>query len=139
MRRARSTRSASSFSASRATARPEPHFTQSQGESIRIYAGDKDVFLDPGTYTYVFTYETDRQIRWFDGGAELYWNVTGNAWAFPIESAVARVTLPDGVAPVRWTAYTGPLRRARHGLGAAPSPTACSPSRRRGRSRRARA
>ncbi len=105
---ARSTRSASGFSASPATGARSRISPRARASSIRIYAGDKDVFLDPGTYTYVFTYETDRQIRWFDTGAELYWNVTGNAWAFPIESAVARVTLPDGAAPVDWTAYTGP-------------------------------
>ncbi len=94
--------------------REEPHFTQRLGEWMRIYAGDKDVFVDPGSHTYVFTYETDRQIRWFDGKPELYWNVTGNAWTFPIAVALGRVTLPGGAAPVRWTAYTGPLRRARH-------------------------
>ena len=89
--------------------RPEPHFTQSQGEYIRVYAGQQDVFLEPGkSYTYVFTYETDRQIRWFPDHAELYWNVTGNAWDFPIESALVRVMLPDNVPPMRWTAYSGP-------------------------------
>ncbi len=88
--------------------KPEPHFTEKQGEYIRIYAGEKDVFLEPGkSYTYVFTYETDRQIRWFEDHAELFWNVTGNAWDFPIESAFVRVTLPDNVPPVRWTAYSG--------------------------------
>ncbi len=88
--------------------KPEPHFTQSEGEYIRIYAGEESVFLERGSsYTYVFTYETDRQIRWFEDHAELYWNVTGNAWAFPIASALVRVTLPDKAAPARWTAYTG--------------------------------
>lgn len=89
--------------------RPEPHFTRRQGGSIRIYAGQEDVFLRRGDYTYTFTYETGRQIRWFDGGAELYWNVTGNAWSFPIALASVRVELPGGARPVRWTAYTGPL------------------------------
>jgi uncharacterized membrane protein YgcG len=89
--------------------RPEPHFTQNVGEYIRIYAGEESVFLEPGrSYTYVITYETDRQIRWFPDHAEVYWNVTGNAWDFPIDSALARVTLPGNVPPVRWTAYTGP-------------------------------
>ncbi len=50
----------------------------------------EDVFIEPGPHTYIFIYETDRQLRWFDGAPELYWNVTGNAWAFPIESAVVR-------------------------------------------------
>ena len=87
----------------------EPHFTEREGESIRIYAGEESVFLDTGTHTYVITYETDRQLRWFDGRPELYWNVTGNGWAFPIQGATVRVTLPDRAVPVRWTAYTGPF------------------------------
>jgi hypothetical protein len=33
--------------------------------------------------------------------------VTGNDWAFPILATTARFVLPDGAAPVRWTAYTG--------------------------------
>jgi uncharacterized membrane protein YgcG len=89
--------------------RPEPHFTQRQGESIRIYAGEESVLLDPGAYVYTITYKTERQLRWFDGRPELFWNVTGNGWAFPIQGAVVRVTLPGGVEPVRWTAYTGPF------------------------------
>jgi uncharacterized membrane protein YgcG len=39
---------------------------------------------------------------------ELYWNVTGNGWTMPIDSVHARVVLPDGVAPTRTAAYTGP-------------------------------
>ena len=66
---------------------PEPYFTERYGDYLRIYAGDEDVFLDTGSYTYVLTYETDRQIRWFDGRPELFWNVTGNDWAFPILQA----------------------------------------------------
>ncbi len=88
---------------------PEPHFTERQGEAIRIYAGEENVFLSPGSYTYAITYRTDRQLRWFDDAPELFWNVTGNSWAFPIEGAYVRVTLPDGAAPVRWTAFTGPF------------------------------
>jgi hypothetical protein len=85
----------------------EPHFTERHGEYLRIYAGDEDVLLAPGRHTYVLTYETERQLRWFDGAPELNWNVTGNAWDFPILSAQVRLTLPDGASPTRWTAYTG--------------------------------
>jgi uncharacterized membrane protein YgcG len=86
---------------------PEPYHTERYGDFLRIYAGDADVFLQPGTYNYVLTYETDRQIRWFDEKPELFWNVTGNAWAFPILDTSARLALPDKAAPVKWTAYTG--------------------------------
>ena len=67
------------------------------------------MFLDTGSHTYVLTYETDRQIRWFDDKPELFWNVTGNDWSFPILKASASLKLPDGVAPVAWDAYTGTL------------------------------
>ena len=87
--------------------RPEPYHTASNAAGIRIYAGSEDVILDPGTYTYRFTYETGRQLRFLPDHTELFWNVTGNEWAFPILSATSRIALPGGAAPVRWTAYTG--------------------------------
>jgi uncharacterized membrane protein YgcG len=90
--------------------RPEPHFSRYQGGTVRIYAGQQDVLLQRGDYTYVFTYETGRQIRWFDGKPELNWNVTGNFWTFPINAATYRLHLPEGARPVRWIAFTGPLR-----------------------------
>lgn len=89
--------------------RPEPHFTERRSGNIRrIYAGDKDVIIPRGDHTYVFRYRTGRQLRWFDGKPELNWNVTGNFWNFPIRAATYRLDLPGGVAPVRWTAFTGP-------------------------------
>jgi hypothetical protein len=94
--------------------RPEPHFTERKsGGVIRIYAGDKDVLLSTGNYTYEFRYRTARQVRWFDTGPELNWNVTGNFWTFPILSASYRLELADGLRPVRWTAFTGPCARQR--------------------------
>jgi uncharacterized membrane protein YgcG len=90
--------------------KPETYFTERKsGGVIRIYAGDKDVLLTRGDYTYVFRYRTSRQVRWFDGAAELNWNVTGNFWTFPILAASYRLELADGLRPVRWTAFTGPL------------------------------
>ena len=89
--------------------RPEAHHTERHSDFIRVYTGSEDVFLNVGTYTYVLTYEVDRQVRWFDGRPELFWNVTGNDRAFPILQASVRLELPGGVAPVRWDAYTGGL------------------------------
>lgn len=90
--------------------RPENYFTERKsGGVIRIYAGDKDVTLTPGDHTYEFRYRTARQVRWFDSGPELNWNVTGNFWTFPILAASYRLELADGLRPVRWTAFTGPL------------------------------
>ncbi len=87
--------------------RPEPHFTRRNERGVRIYAGSEDAALAPGRYTYRLRYVTGRQLRHLPTHVELYWNVTGNEWAFPIGVATARVRLPGNVPPVRWTAYTG--------------------------------
>jgi len=86
---------------------PEDYHTESIAGGIRIYAGSADVFLDPGDYTYTITYKTGRQIRYFEDHDELYWNVTGNGWQFPILEASANVVLPDGVKPTQTAYYTG--------------------------------
>jgi len=75
----------------------------------RIYIGNADRILNPGPHTFRITYDTDRQIRYFDDHEELYWNVTGNGWLFPIINARATVTLPDGVQPQQLAYFTGPL------------------------------
>ncbi|AOF90895.1 DUF2207 domain-containing protein [Sinorhizobium sp. RAC02] len=89
--------------------RPEPYRTESIRRGIRIYFGSADVLLDPGFHQYRLTYETTRQIRFFDTHDELFWNVTGTEWAFPIHRASATVTLPEGVRAEELTVFTGPL------------------------------
>lgn len=89
---------------------PEPHHRKAHGNGIRIYIGDEDVHLTPGEYTYALSYRTHRQLGYFDDHDELYWNVTGNGWAFPIDAAGATVRLPNSVpgAEMILEAYTGP-------------------------------
>lgn len=88
---------------------PEPSHTERQDNGVRIYVGDDDVMLPPGRYTYTLTYKTARQLGFFDDHDELYWNVTGNGWAFPIDRATATVTLPAAIPrqAVRREGYTG--------------------------------
>ena len=80
--------------------RPEAYHTEQQSNGTRVYMGNKDVFLQPGEYTYTFVYRTDRQIGFFEKFDELYWNVTGNGWDFVIEKARAVVQLPPGAEVV---------------------------------------
>jgi uncharacterized membrane protein YgcG len=75
----------------------------------RIYIGNADRSLNPGPHTFRLTYDTNRQMRYFGDHDELYWNVTGNGWLFPIINAKATVTLPDGVQPQQLAFFTGPL------------------------------
>jgi len=78
--------------------KPEPYHSEEKDNGVRVYVGDKYVVLNPGVYTYAITYTTDRQLGFFPDHDELYWNVTGNGWGFPIEAASAAVHLPQGVA-----------------------------------------
>jgi len=76
---------------------PEPWRAENLSNGVRVYAGSADRFLEPGEYTYVIRYRTSRQLGFFEDHDELYWNVTGNGWVFPIESAGAVVNLPQSV------------------------------------------
>lgn len=90
--------------------RPEPHRTERLANGIRVRIGEPEVYLAPGEYTYAIRYRTDRQLGFFPDHDELYWNVTGNGWDFPIDSAAAVVRLPGNVPAdaIRAEAYTGP-------------------------------
>lgn len=67
--------------------------------------------------TVVIRYTVENAVRFFyaddqaedDAGDldELYWNVTGNEWGYPIDSVTARIVLPEGVRASRTAAYTG--------------------------------
>ena len=86
---------------------PEPHHSENRSNGIRIYIGDANVYLQPDFYEYQIYYRSTRQLGFFDDFDELYWNVTGNNWSFPIEHASARVTLPDDADSLSLTGYTG--------------------------------
>ena len=87
----------------------EPFHTENLDYGKRVYIGSSDHFLSPGRYRYQLRYRTDRQLGYFDSHDELYWNVTGNGWAFPIDHATARVRLPEPVpaADLTLEAFTG--------------------------------
>jgi len=89
--------------------KPEPWHQKSLDNGVRVYIGKKDLFLSGGEYTYALTYRTTRQLGFFEGHDELYWNVTGNGWDFPIDEATCTVTLPSGVpaGELRLDGYTG--------------------------------
>jgi len=89
--------------------KPEPFHTENQINGVRVYFGSADTLLETGDYTYVFHYRTNRQLGFFDGFDELYWNVTGNGWDFPIDEASAVIALPGAVdaSKLKLEAYTG--------------------------------
>jgi uncharacterized membrane protein len=60
------------------------------------------------TRTVVIRYRVLDAINFsFSDHDELYWNVTGDEWDNPIESASAHIVLPNGTTGLRAVAYTG--------------------------------
>jgi uncharacterized membrane protein YgcG len=107
--------------------RPEEYHLEGKDNGQRVYIGSAQTTLDPGEYTFELTYRTDRQLGFFENHDELYWNVTGNGWIFPLDKVTATILLPPG-CPVQSTdAYTGPKgAKGRDYTASQPGPgTAC--------------
>ncbi|MDH3742421.1 MAG: DUF2207 domain-containing protein, partial [Hyphomicrobiales bacterium] len=85
----------------------DAHFTKREGEYLRIYAGEKSRYLNPGTYTYTFRYSMQGHVGFFDDFDEIYWNVTGNRWSFPIVHVTSRIVIPEGARVLQSAGYTG--------------------------------
>jgi uncharacterized membrane protein YgcG len=85
----------------------EPYDLSSIDSGQRIKIGNADINLDPGPHTYTIAYATNRQIGFYDSYDELYWNVTGNFWQFPIDHAEATINLPMGARIRKYASYTG--------------------------------
>ncbi|HKF40543.1 MAG TPA: DUF2207 domain-containing protein, partial [Candidatus Acidoferrum sp.] len=86
-----------------------PFRVEDYANGKRIYLGDPRYFVQPGRHLYTLTYTTNRQLGFFPDHDELFWNVTGNGWAFDIEHASATVHLPPAVPAerVQLSGFTG--------------------------------
>lgn len=89
----------------------EDFHTRQRDNGIRTYFGSSNRMLPPGIHTYTFRYRANRMLGFFDEHDELYWNVTGLEWAFPIDKASATVVLKfEGDPAAQGTgAFTGPM------------------------------
>ncbi len=89
--------------------RAEPFHSEDYSNGVRTYFGSANVMLEPGEHTYVFRYDAGRMLGFFEERDELYWNVTGNGWGFPIDKASANVRFEFAVdaADVGVDAWTG--------------------------------
>ena len=78
--------------------------TQNGNRHLKIYVPDA---VDT-TRTVQIHYTVTNAVRWFDDHDELYWNVTGNDWPVPIESASASIVFPANASgKLRAQAFTG--------------------------------
>lgn len=86
----------------------EPYHIKSSQNGKRVYIGTEDTFIPHGMHQYEITYLTYGVVSFYDDVDEIYWNVTGNDWDFPINEASARLFLPGDAAVSRYSVYTGP-------------------------------
>jgi uncharacterized membrane protein len=78
--------------------------TKNGSRHLKIYIPD----AVSTTRTVEIHYTVTNAVRWFDDYDELYWNVTGNDWPVPIESASATISFPPNAAGnLRAQAFTG--------------------------------
>ena len=88
---------------------PNDYHLERLRDGLRIDMGKSHESLSPGTHSFQLTYTVNRELGFFSDHDELYWNVTGDGWAFPIQEASATIHLPRGIARAAFLldAYTG--------------------------------
>lgn len=88
---------------------PESFHSSDYYNGVRVYFGSSSRFIEPGEHTYIFRYRASRMLGHFEQHDELYWNVTGLDWDFPIDKASATVSFAFALQAndVFVEAYTG--------------------------------
>ncbi|WP_206930495.1 DUF2207 domain-containing protein [Roseococcus thiosulfatophilus] len=85
----------------------ETYRTERIGGGVRVYLGRSDAVLPHGVHRYRLRFRMENEVRAFEGFDEVYWNVNGTGWAFPVLRLSAEVVLPPGATATRRSAYTG--------------------------------
>lgn len=80
------------------------------GTSASIKIGNPNKTVS-GSQVYKIHYHVRREINTFGHDQELYWNVTGNEWPFPLDHVIAKIHLPPGIeyGAVKTISFSGPL------------------------------
>ena len=91
----------------RLNGQPEPNTSETMSNGVRIKIGVADRIVPVGEHVYTIRYRATRMLGRFDGYDELYWNVTGNGWRFPIDRAAVTITLPAAAPFGQRAVYTG--------------------------------
>ncbi|MEM7618718.1 MAG: DUF2207 domain-containing protein [Pseudomonadota bacterium] len=87
---------------------PENYFKERHSYYTRYYFGRENYFLPTGSpYTYEINYRVPKQVFYFGDYDEIYWNMTGNDWDFPIEKAKAIIKPPAGLNIEDYVVYVG--------------------------------
>jgi hypothetical protein len=84
-------------------------FTVTTEETMKnIKIGDPNVTIT-GVKQYTISYTVEGALTYFSDHDELYWNITGNAWVYPIRRAHATIILEQSDPGIKLTStcYTG--------------------------------
>lgn len=89
--------------------------THRADRDLLLQIGEQDVLVS-GVMTYKIDYDVRRAINYLEGGPEFYWNVNGNEGKFPVDSATAKLSFPDGVnvKDIKATSYVGYFGSKKH-------------------------
>jgi hypothetical protein len=92
--------------------RPEPFTVEQQDTFLRLRIGQEETILAAREHEYEITCQVRGSIERSQGLDELFWNVTGDRWPFPINETEATVRLPPEVPRnrVQIMAYTSPFK-----------------------------
>jgi len=90
--------------------------TGEKGQPLEVESGRERHYVKykirvPGavnaTRTVTIHYRAANGLRFLEDHDELYWNLTGDEWDVPIETATARIVLPAAATGVRAIAFNG--------------------------------
>ncbi len=80
---------------------------EQKGKDTCVRIGDPDTTIE-GSHVYALHYVVEGTLSYLEyGGAELYWNATGNEWEVPIVSAEVRVRGAEGLLLRERACYRG--------------------------------
>lgn len=74
---------------------PEPFSLDKSRKILTVRIGSADRELNSGIYKYEILYQVRNHFSRFPEWDELYWNVTGNEWQYPIDKVSFTLQLPD--------------------------------------------
>jgi uncharacterized membrane protein YgcG len=97
--------------------------TDGQGNSLKFEPSRErhyrklKIFLpnpDNSVKTVAIEYTVADALRFFEDHDEFYWNVTGDEWTAPIQSASAHIVLPSSTTNIRANVFTGGYHSRAH-------------------------
>jgi uncharacterized membrane protein len=84
----------------------EPYSVDQGAKEVEVKIGDADKTIS-SSHVYTIKYEVENGIGSnYEDHDEIYWNITGNDWDIPINSASAVVQTDFGVSPNRVACFT---------------------------------